>query len=159
MAGRTGSRRSGDGIHGAILRTGLGGAGTILEAELPEARRGWPDVGKAASGTGAIQSRAAGAEEGFSRRRTTGETAGGPGADSELRARSRTATVAHGDAPQAPVDAPPGADAEPAGGSARRGPYQVVQLGFGSAGGQRPAYAASARRRGNRSGDSGRHGG
>jgi transposase len=38
-------------------------------------------------------------------------------------------------------------DAEPTGGSARRGPYQVVQLGFGSAGGQCAAYAASARRR------------
>src|SRR6202011_16655 len=65
----------------------------------------------------------AGAEEGFSRRRTTGETAGGPGADSELRARSRTATVAHGDAPQAPVDAPPGADAQPTGELVGRGPY------------------------------------
>jgi hypothetical protein len=45
----------------------LGSAGTLLEAELPEARRGGADVGKVASGTGAFQSRTTGAKERFSR--------------------------------------------------------------------------------------------
>src|SRR5450755_4210946 len=135
MAAGTGSRGSGDGINCAILATGLGSAGTLLEAELPKARRGGADDGKAASGTGAFQSRASGAKERFSRRGTTGETAGGPGTGAELRTQSGTAPLAHGDAPQASAETCARADAEPAGGSAGRGAYQVVQLRFESSGG------------------------
>src|SRR5450755_256581 len=137
MAAGTGRRGSGDGINGAILATGLGSAGTLLEAELPETRRGGADVGKAASGTGAFQSRATGTKERFSRRGTTGETAGGPGTGAELRTRCGTAPLAHGDAAQASAEGFASADAEPAGGAAGRGPYQVVELRFGSSGGQR----------------------
>ena len=64
-----------------------GAIGTVLEADLPEAGRCWPDVRSAASGTGAIESRAAGAEERFPRCRATGEAARVPGADLELCAR------------------------------------------------------------------------
>src|SRR5215471_17939938 len=51
MAARTRSRRSGDGIDGAVLETGLGSARAILEADAPETGRRRPDVGNAASGT------------------------------------------------------------------------------------------------------------
>src|SRR2546425_10287984 len=108
MVRRAGGRGSGDGVNGAILETGLGRTGTVLEADLPEARRCGPDVRSAASGAGAVESRAAGAEEGFPRCGTTGEAASGPGADLELCARCRTATVADGDAPKVPVDSQPG---------------------------------------------------
>src|SRR6266446_8608166 len=94
MVRRAGGRGRSDGVPSAILETGLGSTGTVLEADLPEAGRCWPDVRSAASGTGAIQSRAAGAEEGFPRCRATGEAARVPGADLELCARYRTATVA-----------------------------------------------------------------
>src|SRR6266487_1637927 len=102
MADRAACRGSGDGIHSAILETGLGSTGTVLEADLPEAGRCWPDVRSAASGTGAIESRAAGAEEGFPRCGTTGEAVRGPGADLELCARYRTAIVAHRNAQKVP---------------------------------------------------------
>src|SRR5690242_19122295 len=128
MATGTGSRGSGDGIHGAILATGLGSTGTLLEANLPEAGRCWHDVGKAASGTSTIQSRTARTEEGFSGCRTTGEKAGSPGTSPELRASSRTASVAHGDAPQAPNDPSACAHAEPTGELAGRSPHQVVRV-------------------------------
>src|SRR6266851_7138202 len=81
MVAGAGGGRSGDGIHGAILEAGLGSPGTILAGNLPEAGRCRPDVGSAASGAGAVQSRAAGTEEGFPRRRTSGETTGGSGAN------------------------------------------------------------------------------
>src|SRR6201981_880252 len=48
--------------------------------------QGW----NVAFGTGAIQSRAAGAEKGFPRCRTPGEAAGSPGIDFELCAPGRT---------------------------------------------------------------------
>src|SRR5713226_9041621 len=47
---------------------------------------------------GAGRSWAAGTQEGFSRCRTPGEAAGGPGIDPELCARYRAASVADGDA-------------------------------------------------------------
>jgi transposase len=56
-------------------------------------REGAGPIRIAASRTGAIQSRAAGAEEGFPRCGTTGEAVRGPRADLELCARSRTATL------------------------------------------------------------------
>src|ERR1039458_4392787 len=113
MVRRAGGRGSSDGVNRAILEAGLGSTGTALEADLPEAERCWPDVSSAASGTGAIQSRAAGAEEGFPRCGTTGEAVRGPGADLELCARYRTATVAHRNAQKVPVDPRPGTVAEP----------------------------------------------
>src|ERR1035437_6263189 len=122
MVVRAGGGRSGDGVNGAILETGLGSTGTVLEADLPEAGRCRPDVRSAASGTGAIESRAARAEEGFPRCGTTGEAARGPRAEIELCARCRTATVADGDAQKVPVDSRPGTVTEPTGESAGRGP-------------------------------------
>src|SRR5437867_2946228 len=98
MVRRAAGRGSSDGVNRAILETGLGSTGTVLEAELPKVGRCRPDVRSAASGTGAIESRAAGAEEGFPRCRATGEAARVSGADLELCARYRTATVAHRDA-------------------------------------------------------------
>jgi hypothetical protein len=64
-ADRAGGRGSGDGIDGAVLEAGLGGAGTVLATDLPEARERRPDVGKTTSGACGVQSRAAGAQEGF----------------------------------------------------------------------------------------------
>jgi transposase len=48
-----------------ILETGLGSTGTVLEADLPEPARRMPHLGNAASGTGAIESRAAGTQKDF----------------------------------------------------------------------------------------------
>lgn len=45
----------------------VGSPGTLLEADLPEAGGGWPDVGNAALGAGAIEPCAAGAQERFPR--------------------------------------------------------------------------------------------
>src|SRR5262249_53117835 len=110
-------------IHGAILATGLGSAGTLLEANLSETGRCWRDVGKAASSTSAIQSWAARTEEGFSRCRATSEKTGSPGASPELRAGSGTTSVVHGNAPQALNDASARTDAEPTGELAGRSAY------------------------------------
>src|SRR6266404_3479388 len=75
MAARARSRGSGHGINGPILETSVGSAREVLEADTREARRRKPQVWNVAFGTGAIQSRAAGAEKGFPRCRTPGETA------------------------------------------------------------------------------------
>src|ERR1700731_2330146 len=123
MAARARGRGSGHGINGAILETSLGSTGTVLEADTREAGRRRPDIGKAASGTGAVEPRAAGAQEGFPRCRTAGETAGGPGADLEFCARCRAASMAHGDTQKVSVDARPCAAAEPIGVSAGGDPY------------------------------------
>ena len=48
-----------------ILATSVGSIGKVLEADTREAGRSKPEVGKAASGAGAIQSRAAGTQERF----------------------------------------------------------------------------------------------
>src|SRR6266853_1018221 len=75
----------------------------------------WPDVGNAASGTGTIEPRTSGAQEGLPRCRAVGEAAGGTRADTEFCARSRSASVADGDAPKVSTNAKPGAVAEPSG--------------------------------------------
>ncbi len=123
MAARARGRGSGHGIDGAILETGVGSAGTALETATPEAGRRKPEVGNSAFGTGAIQSRTAGAQEGFPRCRTPGEAAGGSGINSELCARYRAASVANGDTKEVPVDAGSGEAAEPIGISSGRGPH------------------------------------
>src|SRR5271157_3397467 len=105
MAVRAAGRGRSNGIDGAILETGLGSAGAVLEADLPEAGRRRPDVGSAASGAGAVESRTAGAEERLFGRRTSGEAAGGTGADLELCARCRPTPLADSDAPKVPTDA------------------------------------------------------
>src|SRR5690348_7306269 len=130
MAARARGRGSGDGIDGAVLEAGLGNIGALLEAKAPEAGRRGPHVGNTASGAGTVEPRSARAQEGFRRRRTSGEAAGGPGADTELCARCRAALMADGDAPQVPDDAQSGTVAEQTGVSAGRGTHEVVQPGF-----------------------------
>src|SRR5882762_9420459 len=105
MAARARGRGSSHGIDGPILETSVGSAGKVLEAVTREARRRKAEVRNVASGSSAIEPRTSGAQEGFSRCRTPGETAGGPGTDSELCARCRAASVADGDAEKVPVDA------------------------------------------------------
>src|SRR6266581_1190474 len=147
MAARARGRGSSYGIDGAILETRVGSTGTVLETATPEAGRRKAEVRNVAFGAGAVQPRAAGAQEGFPRCRTPGEAAGSPGIDFELCARCRAASVADGDAEKVPVDARSRAAAEPIGVSSGRGPYQVIQLGLGSAGRQCPAHAEGTRRR------------
>src|SRR5436305_12270372 len=89
MAAGADGGRSGDGIHGSILETGLGSTGAVLEAEVPEVGRCRFSFGNVASGAGAIESWAARTKERFPRRRTTGETAGGPRTGAQLRAGCR----------------------------------------------------------------------
>src|SRR5262249_50461107 len=134
-------RGSGDGIDGAILETGVGSVGTVLEAGLREAGRRKPQVGNATSGAGPVESWAARAQEGFSRRRKTGQAVGGARADPELCARSRTTSVACADAAQVSGDAQSGTAAEPTGSSSGRNSYEAVQSSFRSVGGQRAAHA------------------
>src|SRR5713226_2930290 len=105
MAARARGRGSGHGIDGAILETSLGSTGTVLETAPREAGRRKPEGGNVAFGAGAVQSWAAGTQEGFPRCRTLGEAAGSPGTNSELCARYRAASVADGDAEKVPVDA------------------------------------------------------
>src|SRR5215467_14507522 len=123
MADRAASRGSGDGIHGPILATALERTGTVLETDLPTS--GWcrENVGNAPSRAGVVQSRAARAQERFSRRTTFGEAVSLAGADLELRARCRTASLAHTHAHQVSTDAGSGAVAQPTGGTAGRGAY------------------------------------
>src|SRR5438132_5721953 len=105
MAARARGRGSRYGIDGTVLETSLGSVGTVLETDTPEAGRCKPYLRNAPSGAGTVQSRAAGAQEGFSRCRTAGETAGRPGADLEFCARCRAASMAHGDAQNVSVEA------------------------------------------------------
>jgi hypothetical protein len=95
----------------------------VLETNTPESRRRKPEVGIVASGAGAVKSRATGTQEGFPRRRTSGEAVSGSGIDSELCARCRAASVADGDAEKVPIDARSRATAEPIGISSGRGPH------------------------------------
>src|SRR5216683_1254357 len=76
MAARARGRRSSHGIDGPILETSMGSAGAVLEAATREARRRKAEVRNVASGAGAVQSRAAGTQEGFPGCRTPGEAAG-----------------------------------------------------------------------------------
>src|SRR5437667_6643275 len=123
MAARARGRGSSPGIDGPILETGMGSAGAVLEAATREARRRKAEVRNVASGAGAVQSRAAGTQEGFPRCRTPGEAAGGPRIDAELCARCRAASMANGNAQEVPVEARPGAAAQPIGVTSGRGPY------------------------------------
>src|SRR5690348_7898666 len=159
MAAAARGRGSRQGINGAILEAGLGSNGTVLEADAPAARRRTPDIGNSASGARAVQSRAAGTQEGFPRCRTPGEAVGGPGIESELCARCRTAAVADGDTPKVSTDAEPGTVTEPSGESAGRGAYQVVQLRLRPVGPQCTTYAEGAGRWGNQPSSSGCTGG
>ena len=56
------------GIDSPILEAGFGSPGKVLDADLQAAGRCSTDVGGAASGAGAVQSRATGAQERLSRR-------------------------------------------------------------------------------------------
>ena len=158
MAHRAGGRGSSHGIHGAILATGLGGTGTVLEANLPEAGRRRPEIGNATSGASTIESRATRAQEGFPRCRTSGEAAGSKRADPKFCARCRTASLANGDAQKVSADTQSSAATEPTGGSAGRSPYQIVQSGLGSAGRQCAAHAEGAGGWRNQPGSSSRYG-
>src|SRR6266478_4035811 len=95
MAHRAAGRGSSDGIDRAVLEACLGSAGAILEADVSESGGCGPDVGNTASGASLVQSRAARAQDRFSRRRTSGEAARITGASLELRARCRTTPVAN----------------------------------------------------------------
>src|SRR5215467_11132969 len=123
MAARARGRRSSHGIDGPVLETSLGSAGTILEADTREAGKRRPEVRNTASGAGAVQSRATGTQEGFPGCRTPSEATGGPGINSELRARCRAASVADGDAEKVSVDPRSRAPAEPIGVAAGRGAH------------------------------------
>src|SRR5882672_6533264 len=70
MAHRAAGRGSGDGIDRAILEACLGSAGAILEGDVSESGRCKADVGDPTSGTSLVQSRAARAQDRFSRLRT-----------------------------------------------------------------------------------------
>src|SRR6516225_4184067 len=134
MAARARGRGSGHGIDSAILETRVGSAGKVLEAVMREARRCQAEIRKVASGTGRVKSWTAGTQEGFRRCRTPGEATGGPGIDSEFCARCRATSMADGNAQEVPVEACSDPFAEPIRSSARRSPYQVVQLCLGPAG-------------------------
>jgi transposase len=71
---------------------------------MSEAGRSRPHVRNPASGAGLVQPRTTGTQERLSGRGTSSEAVGFPGADFELRARSRTATVADTDAHKASTD-------------------------------------------------------
>src|ERR1700751_4208760 len=95
MAHRAAGRGRCDGIDRAILEACLGSSGAILEADVSESGGCGPDVGNTASGASLVQSRAARAQDRFSRRRTFGEAARIAGASLELRARWRKTPVGH----------------------------------------------------------------
>src|SRR5246127_5695319 len=123
MADRARGRGSRDGIDGTILETRLGSIGTVLETELPKARRCRPDVGNAPSGASTIESWTEGTQEGFSRRRTFDKAAGGRRAGLKFCARCRTAAMADGHTPKVPADTQQSPVAKPARGSTGRGPH------------------------------------
>src|SRR5260370_29437838 len=91
----------------------------VEEIVMESTAQYWKPVGSqaevrhVASGAGAIQSRATGTQEGFRRRRTLGEAAGGPRTDAELFARCPATPMANDNAHEVPVAARPGADAQP----------------------------------------------
>src|SRR5262249_10710803 len=66
LADRTGRRRSGDGINSAVLETCMGGAGKVLEADLPKTERHGTLVRNSPFGASAIESRPTRTQEGFS---------------------------------------------------------------------------------------------
>src|SRR5258707_14594547 len=105
MAHRAAGRGSGDGIGRAVLEACLGSAGAILEGDGSESGRCKADVGDPTSGTSLVQSRAARAQDRFSRLRTFGEAARIPGASLELRARCPTTPLAKTNPHKAPTHA------------------------------------------------------
>src|SRR5215469_17137025 len=105
MVDRAASRGSGAGIHGPILETALECTRTVLETDVSTSGRCRENVGNTPSRAGVVQSRAARAQERFSRRATFGEAVGLPGADLELRARYRTASLADTHSHQKSTDA------------------------------------------------------
>src|SRR6266481_8527449 len=123
MVDRARGRGSSHGIDGPILETSLGSAGKVLEAATREAGRREPKIRNVASGASAVQSWAAGTQEGFPGCRTPGEAAGGPGIDSEFCARCRATSVADSYAQEVPVEVRSGTAAEPSGVSSGRGPH------------------------------------
>src|SRR5467141_1060575 len=114
MAARARGRRSSHGIDGAILETGVAGAGKVLEADLREARRRKAEGRNVALGAGTIQLRTTRTQEGFPRCRAT--------------------SVADSYAQEVPVTVRSNTATEPTGISFGRGPYQVVQLRLRSVG-------------------------
>jgi hypothetical protein len=70
--------------------------------------------------------------------------------------RCRPTSLADGNAQEVPTEVRAGTIAEPIGGSAGRGPHQVIQPGHRSAGRQCPADAEGARWWGNQPRGSGR---
>ena len=99
LAGRARGRGSRDGIHRAgTWRPVSGSLGAALAATTPRARRCAAPVGHPPSRASAIESRARRSQEGLPGCGTVGETAGRPGADSELRTGHRAAPLAHRDA-------------------------------------------------------------
>src|SRR5262249_54732031 len=132
LVGRRTSRGSGDGIDRAVLATRMGDAGAAVEAETTSRRRS--QIGPAASGAGAIESRGGGTEEGFSRCRTISQAAGRSGTQTEFRTGCRAAIVADDHEAQAPIDAESSAVSEPPGVSVGGGAHQAVHLGFRPAG-------------------------
>src|SRR5215469_715302 len=123
MADRAASRRSGDGIHRAILEAGLGRVRTVVETNLREAGRSRPDVGKLTSGASLVQSWSTRAQARLPRCRAFSEAAGIAGASLELRAGYRATPVADTHAHTVSTNAGKGASAESAGGTAGRSPY------------------------------------
>src|SRR5450759_1576422 len=105
MAGPAGGRRSRHGIDRAVLETGVGHAGTVLEAGAPAAGGSRPDVRHPTPVPSQEQSRAARAKERFSRWRKDGQATGGARTGFELCAGPGAAALANGDAAEAPVDA------------------------------------------------------
>ena len=116
----------------------------LWDAETPGTGGCRTDVGQAASGAGAIESRAIRAEERFSGCGTTGEAISGPGTHAEFCARRRATVVANSDAAQVPVDPQSGPVPEPSGVFAGRSSYQAVELGFGSPRPECAPHVASA---------------
>src|SRR6516162_3647640 len=114
MADRAGRRGNRDGINRAILEAGVGSTRTVLETELPKARRSELDVGNVTSSASAIESRTAGTKEGFRGRGAVGEATGGKRADPELCPRCRATALAGGHTAKVPADTRPGAATEPA---------------------------------------------
>src|SRR5258706_10674816 len=141
MVDRARGRGSSHGIDGPILETSVGSAGKALEADTREARRRKAEVRNVASGAGGVQSRTTGTQEGFPRRRTPGEAAGGPRIDFELCARCRATSVADSYAQEVPVKVRSNTATEPTGVSFGRGTYQVVQPRLRSVRPQCPANA------------------
>src|ERR1700730_12489255 len=133
MVGRARGGGSGDGVNGAILATGVGNTGTVLEADLPEAGGCRADVRSAASGAGTVEPRAAWAEEGFTVVRRARRLPGAPpplppapedgtGGIAISRAADRRTEAGDGE----PAQRAPGGSA-----AARRGAWS--RSGFGAA--------------------------